>query len=216
MPQKRKALESGKIYHVWTHANGDENLFRSDDDYGYFLEKYLYHLCPVVQTYAYCLMPNHLHLMIRVRKENEVLDYLRKKKGKPDLQGFDNLGGFSKVIAQQFSNLFNAYAKAYNLRYDRMGSLFVPNFRRKQIDSDEYYLKLIIYIHSNPVHHGFVKHPAEWVYSSWHAYIRNMETRTQKSDVLKWLIGRDRFERLHLDKNIDELVSELERSKADR
>ena len=210
MPQKRKTLEPGKMYHVWTHANGDENLFRTDGDYGYFLEKYLHYLCPVLETFAYCLMPNHLHLMIRVRKEKEVLDFMRQKKGNPDLQGFQDLGGSSRVIAQQFSNLFNAYAKAYNLRYDRMGSLFVPNFRRKQIDSDEYYLKLIIYIHNNPVHHGFVEHPAEWVYSSWHAYMRNMETRTQKNEVLKWFIGRDRFERLHLDENINELLLELE------
>jgi REP element-mobilizing transposase RayT len=73
MPQKRIPLEPGQMYHIWTHANGDENLFREEENYRYFLEKYTYYGHPVVGTFAYCLMPNHLHLMVRVREKEEVL-----------------------------------------------------------------------------------------------------------------------------------------------
>jgi putative transposase len=69
--------------------------------------------------------------MIRVRGE-EVLLNLKKQ----HLQGFKNLGG---LASQQFSNLFNAYSKAYNKMYHWKGSLFIPYFRRKLIDSDSYF-----------------------------------------------------------------------------
>src|SRR5699024_1493190 len=193
MPQPRIPLEAGTMYHVWTHANGSENLFREAENYTYFLEKYAHHVYPVVDTFAYCLMPNHLHLMIRVRSKQEVLEYLRVKKEDPNLQGFGNLGGFSNFISQQFSNLFNAYTKAFNNKYGRMGSLFKPNFERKLVDSDTYFTQLIAYIHNNPVHHGFVKAPSDWPYSSWHAYLLNKPTKINKKEGLKWLGGKDAF-----------------------
>lgn len=145
------------VYHVYTHANGNENLFRSEENYHYFLKQYANYIYPVAATYAYCLMPNHLHLMIGIRNEAELLDFVRKKKNNPDLQGFENLGGLSTVISQQFSNLFNAYTKAYNKRYNRRGSLFIPNFKRRAVKEENYFTKLIAYIHNNPVKHGFVK-----------------------------------------------------------
>jgi len=197
MPQKRIPLESGQIYHIWTHANGDENLFREDDNYRYFLEKYAYYIYPVVETFAYCLMPNHLHLMVRVREREEVLNFLRDKKGDPNLQGFQNLGGFNKVVAQQFSNLFNAYTKAYNKKYDRKGSLFTSNFKRKQIDSDQYFTQLILYIHNNPVHHGFVDQITSWPHSSWHAYVFDKVTKIKRNEGLNWFGGRGAFKELH-------------------
>ena len=87
MSQPRLPLEPGQAYHIWTHANGSENLFRSSENYRYFLEKYSLYVHPVAETFAYCLMPNHLHLMIRVRGEEEILEVLGKKKKDQDLTG---------------------------------------------------------------------------------------------------------------------------------
>lgn len=129
--------------------------------------------------------------MVRVREEKEVLEFFRDKKNDSNLQGFKNLGGFSKVVVQQFSNLFNAYTKSYNKKYDRRGSLFIPNFRRKLIDSKQYFSRLIVYIHNNPVHHGFVKHPGDWPYSSWHAYLSDKATRIKKEEGLAWFGSRE-------------------------
>lgn len=94
MAQRRIPLISGSMYHIWTHANGNENLFRTDENYLYFLAKYAHYIYPVAETFAYCLMPNHLHLMIRVREEQELSNFLKLKKGKSlNLQGSRNLGG---------------------------------------------------------------------------------------------------------------------------
>jgi len=59
-------LEPGQMYHIWTHANGTENLFQTSDNYHYFLKKYAVYINPIADTFAYCLMPNHLHLMVRI------------------------------------------------------------------------------------------------------------------------------------------------------
>ncbi|REL24910.1 hypothetical protein DYD21_15405 [Rhodohalobacter sp. SW132] len=190
MPQNRIPLEPGQMYHVWTHANGDDNLFREAQNYTYFLEKYSYHIEPVVETYAYCLMPNHLHLMVRVKGEDKKRKSLKGK----DLTGFENLSG---LVSKQFSNLFNAYSKAYNKLYDRRGSLFERQFKRKLIDSDNYFGILIAYIHNNPVHHGFTGKPGEWPHSSWHAYLQQKITKIKREEGMNWFGGKDEFLRVH-------------------
>ena len=199
------------MYHIWTHANGDENLFREDRNYTYFLEKYCYHIEPVAETFAYCLMPNHLHVMVRVKNEIEVLEFLRAKKSNPTLQGFETLGGFSNAISRQFSHLFNGYTQAYNKLYKRKGSLFIPNFNHKLITSENYFGTLIAYIHNNPVHHGFVSQPGEWPHSSWHAYLQQKLTKVRREEGLSWFGGRNEFLRTHREIKMEKAITLFER-----
>ena len=161
MPQPITPLEPGRMYYIWTHANGDENLFRGDENYTFFLDKYSHYIPPIADTFAYCLMPNHLHLMVRVKGEEDLANI-------KDLTGFENLSG---LVSKQFSNLFNSYTKSYNKVFERRGSLFERPFKRKEIKTDSYFATLIAYIHYNPVHYGFTERPEEWAYSSWHAYL---------------------------------------------
>ncbi len=120
MSEKPIPFLSGRTYHIWTHANGSDDFFRCEDNYRYFLEKYRHHVHPVVDTFAYCLMPNHFHFMVRVKSEEVLKEFYKEKHSKrnKDLTGFENLSG---LVSQQFSNLFNGYTKAYNKMYDRKG-----------------------------------------------------------------------------------------------
>ncbi|SMO56928.1 hypothetical protein [Gracilimonas mengyeensis] len=209
MPQKRIPLQPGYTYHIWTHANGDENLFRSEENYNYFLERYLHHVYPVVDTFAYCLMPNHLHLMVRVKNEEHLVEFLKKKNGAEgeNLQGFKNLGG---LVSQQFSNLFNAYTKAYNKKYNRKGSLFMPNFNRKLINSNQYFTQLIAYIHNNPIHHGFTKNLNDWPYSSWNAYVLDKLTNVSKAEAMQWFGTMENFKGIHSEMNFGKSITLFE------
>lgn len=102
----------------------------------------------VADTYAWVLMGNHFHLLVRIKTPDDI----------PNPEGFKNLRGLNdakaveKRINHQFSNLFNAYTKAFNKKYDRTGSLFEHTFRRKLIDSVDYLRQVILYIHNNPIH----------------------------------------------------------------
>lgn len=70
--------------------------------------------------------------------------------------------------------------------YDRKGSLFMMPFNRKLINSDEYFVRLIAYIHNNSTHHGFTSRPGDWPFSSWHAYVFNKLTRIRKDEAMQW------------------------------
>lgn len=135
-------------------------------------------------------MPNHLHALIRIRTEKEILD----------LQGFQNLGGFErceKIVSKHFSNLFNSYTKAYNKRYDRLGSLFRPNFKSKEITSDTYLTNIIFYIHHNPLHHGFTKHIEDWPHSSYHAVVSDNLTKVKRKEVQEWFGSIEELRKFH-------------------
>ena len=73
------ALLPETVYHVYTHANGFENLFNSDENFRYFLKKYAQYIHPIAETYAYCLMPNHIHFMVKIRSEQEIIEFINLK-----------------------------------------------------------------------------------------------------------------------------------------
>jgi putative transposase len=159
-------------YHIYNRGNSRENLFRCDDNYRYFLRLYAYHIEPVAETFAYCLMPNHFHLLIRTRK--------------PDLTGLEKP---VRSPSQAFSNLFNAYTKAVNEAYGRSGALFERPFHRIPVTSEAYFARLVVYIHQNPQVHGFVDDLIEWRYSSYAALLSTKPTRIARDTVLEWLGG---------------------------
>lgn len=195
MPQPIISLQFQQTCHIYTHANGSENLFREDENYYYFLRKYSEYIHPIAETFAYCLMPNHIHLMVRMRGEEEVLDFLKLKK--PTFQGFETLGGFSMAVSKQFSHLLNGYTQGYNKRYTRRGRLFIPNFKRKPIENSAYFTAVMAYIHNNPIHHGFVKNIEDWPHSSYHSYLLDKRTRIAREEGLDWFGGREEFITVH-------------------
>jgi len=189
-------LEPDKYYHIYNHANGNENLFVTEGNYLFFLKRYAYFINPVAHTYAYCLMPNHFHFAVRIKSECEILNL-----------GFKNLEG---LISQHFSNLFNSYTKAFNKQQNRRGSLFIPRFKRKHIDSNEYFREIIHYIHYNPVHHGFVKDLRDWKHSSFESLFSEKATSLSRTEVIKWFEDKESFWAFH-QKEIDEkFILELE------
>ena len=203
-------MEPGKTYHLYTHANGSENLFRTDENYRYFLQRYQHFIPLVADTLVYCLMPNHFHFLIRIKTEAELITTFSNLQGFLNLggldnnkrieNGFKNLGGLDEIekrISQQFSNLFNSYTKAFNKMYGRRGSLFNPNFKRKEIASDSYLTTVIHYIHKNAVHHGFSKNFTDWPWSSYHELANDTSTWLDREFVINWFGGVEKFRALH-------------------
>jgi putative transposase len=100
--------------------------------------------------------------------------------------GFQNLSGLPQP-SQKFSNLFNAYAKAFNKRYDRTGSLFQRPFGRVEIASQAQLFHLVIYIHRNPERHGLVGDFQDWLYSSYHALVTGAgKSHLERDEVIGW------------------------------
>ncbi|MGB1206714.1 MAG: transposase [Chitinophagales bacterium] len=196
-------LEPNKYYHIYNHANGSENLFAKEENYYFFLKKYAYDINPIADTFAYCLMPNHIHFAIRIKPENELLKLLVFQKP-------TKTKNTSHKISQQFSNLFNSYSKAFNKQQNRSGSLFMQNFKRKHIHNDEYFRQIIHYIHFNPVHHGFVEDLREWKYSSFQTFFSTKATKLAREEVIEWFGNKDKFWNYHQNEINGKLTFELE------
>ena len=108
-------------------------------------------------------------------------------------------------ISQQFSNLFNTYAKHYNFHRKRWGSLFKRNFRRKEIIDTEYLKTVVCYVHQNPVEAGFVDSIIDWKYSSYLAFQNQDITLVAREETLELFGGRKNFDAYHqVKRNIKE------------
>lgn len=195
MGNKRIPFEANTCYHVYNHGNANDLIFRSPDNYFYFLKKYEQYISPIADTYAYCLMPNHFHLLLRIKTVEEIA------KLNPQLnpKGFLNLSdlNFSNYISRIFGNLLNAYAKAFNKMYHRRGSLFLDNIKRKPVTDDDYFTQLIYYIHYNPVHHQFVKEVTDWAYNSYEIFLSKEPVFIERKKVLDLLNGEAGFKDFH-------------------
>ena len=104
---------------------------------------------------------------------------------------------YSEFISQQFSNLFNAYAKAFNKKYDRRGALFIDYVKRKPVEDRDYFMNLIRYIHYNPVHHGFCNLLHNWYYTSYHAFLSDKPSIIEREMILKFFDGKENFIKYH-------------------
>lgn len=180
-------LETEKFYHLYNRGINGENIFKQEKNYIYFLEKYAKYIEPIAQTYAYCLLKNHFHLLVKFRSENEIRLFFPTK----------NHQDVDKTISQQFAHLFNGYAQGINKTYQRTGGLFETPFRRKLIVNEEYFTQVIVYIHANPQKHGFVNDFRDYPYSSYRIFESHKPTKLMRDEGLKWFGGMDSFQNYH-------------------
>lgn len=172
-------LEKGKYYHIYNRGINSDILFKDFANCEYFLKLYDHHIEPIAETYAWCLMKNHFHFLVRIKDVTETTA--------------ENITHPS----QSFSNLFNAYSKAYNIRNNRHGALFERPFKRKEIDNDAYLQNVITYIHNNPVHHNICDHPITYPWSSYITCIIDKPTKLKRKEVIELFGDRENFERVH-------------------
>ncbi|WP_372773489.1 transposase [Mangrovibacterium sp.] len=182
-------LQYGQFYHIYNRGINSCALFREPTNYEHFLRLYDHHISPVADTYAWVLMGNHFHVLVRIKEEADI----------KDLQGFEKLEGLKNRnrVNQQFANLFNAYTKAYNKRYTRTGALFEHPFRRIRVESLAQLKYLVYYIHHNPIHHGYCEHYLDYPWSSYLSIMSPKQTRLKRDAVLKWYANVQQFQVYH-------------------
>jgi len=159
MPRTSRKLSASKIYHVMIRGNERKALFHDDEDRAWFISMLLSKKRKFkFILYAYCLMDNHVHLVIN--------------------EGGDQISRIMKGIQV-------SYAYYFNKKYARVGHLFQDRFRSEVIENDRYLLATIRYVHQNPVKAGMIKHPSEYLWSSYNHYLGNNKQYTKDMIDLK-------------------------------
>jgi REP element-mobilizing transposase RayT len=180
-------LDFGKYYHVLNKAVGKEKLFKTENDYFFFIAKMERYILPIADIYSYCLIPNHFHLLIKIKNQGDINSKYLKISNNLDY----------KVLQQTFGNFFNSYAKSYNKVYNRKGGLFLRPFKRILVDDDSYLLSVIAYIHRNPIHHKIESEYSGWRYSSYNAIISTELTKIKRKEVIELFGSKEDFIKFH-------------------
>jgi len=183
----RIRIEPGKFYHIWNRGNNRENLFYSSRNYEYFIRLYAEYLDPVVETYAFCLLPNHFHLLVRTKSKSIVVSPAGETTKKT----------ISNPVSLAFQRFFTAYSQAINVQERRTGSLFQKPFKRLEITSTQQLANLVLYIHTNPQKHGIIDDFRQYPWSSYERIIRDKPSKLKKEEVLQWFRNKENYVNYH-------------------
>ena len=193
MPDYHIPLIPDKTYHIFSRAMGKEKLFLEEGNYKFFLKQFSKYISPVADTFAYNLLPNHFHFMVRIKNIDIIHEeFLKVKKNK----NF-TIELVPEFIMERFSNLLNSYTKAFNKKYSRKGGLFIDIMRRVEVIDDSQFGATLFYIHKNAVHHRYCEKISEWRWSSYQAFISNAPTQLLRDEVLDWFGGIEQFIEFH-------------------
>lgn len=147
MPRKARKRSNSGIYHLMLRGVNRQNIFMEDEDRLKFMETFRrYKQVSNYEIYAYCLMNNHVHLLIKENKEP------------------------ISIIMKRISS---SYVLWYNKKYSRCGHLFQERFRSEAVETDAYFLTVLRYIHQNPLKAGITKKSNSFRWSSYHEYMEN-------------------------------------------
>lgn len=146
--QARRKSESG-IYHIMLRGINKQVIFEDEEDNFKFLETLKkYKAISGYKIFAYCLMSNHVHLLLKIEKED--IDLIIKR-------------------------IASSYVYWYNWKYKRNGHLFQDRFKSEPVENDEYFLTVVRYIHQNPIKAGICKKPQDYTFSSYNEYVKKAD-----------------------------------------
>ncbi|HYH14526.1 MAG TPA: hypothetical protein VD794_04875 [Flavisolibacter sp.] len=185
-------LEENQFYHIYNRGNNGSTIFFEERNYSFFLKKLDEYLSDYLFIYAYCLLPNHFHLLVSVKSFTNLSDekkYLKK--------GTQQLTAPSEIISECFRCFFLSYSKAIKQQEKRTGSLFEKNHKRIKIEANNYLLSLVNYIHRNPETHQLTNDYKIYPYSSFQSMLSHKPTKLRREDVLEWFGGKEHFMLYH-------------------
>ena len=176
MSGKARIKSASGIYHIMLRGNNKQTVFFDEDDYGKFLAYFMNKAKQKsLVLYAWCLMPNHVHLLIKEKDE---------------------------TIAEVFRSVLTGYIQWYNNKYQRTGHVFEGRFRSQPVEDQTYFMRVFRYIHRNPLEAFLCRKMEDYRYSSYAYYFRS--GRYQDDDMILGLMKKYEWERYHLQKDENE------------
>jgi len=190
-------FEADQVYHVYNRGNQRQTIFFEEQHYFLFLKKIRKDLLPICDVLAWCLMPNHFHLMICVKQSG----CSKRLSGSNEIQ----------ELSYRIGIMLSSYTSIINKQKSFSGSLFQKKTKAKQLDSSEDVIRCMHYIHQNPLVAGLTHRTIEeWKYSSFLDYCGIRKGTLCNSEKLFTVTGYERDSFLEHSYNvIDRSVTDL-------
>ncbi|RZJ67325.1 MAG: hypothetical protein EOO50_06155 [Flavobacterium sp.] len=183
MSHKPEKLQPEKCYHIFNQGNNGIEIFMQAENYSYFLKLYRKYIDPIADTLAWSLLPNHFHVLIRVKELDSV--------NLTDFHFTTTKSPKTIDASKQFAHLLNAYTQAVNKRFQRTGSLFENPFRRTEVVGLDIVRDLIVSIQQVPKTQGICDSIAAYKWTSY------WENKKNPKLILKYFNDLQTYDRLH-------------------
>jgi len=184
-------IEADKFYHIYNRGINGEIIFKTERNFDFFIQKLNKHLIQVADIYAYCLLPNHFHLLVKIKPWSELESLVKVLN--LDKATSKGLHSPRNIFSKQFSKIFNSYTQAFNKENKRHGALIESPFKRKEIISEEYLKNVIIYIHRNPQSHELIENFRDYKYSSYEKILNHAENLIHANKLIKLFDDKENF-----------------------
>ena len=177
------------FYHIYNRGNNSGSIFFTEKHYSYFLKKWTEYLDGVLEVYAYCLLPNHFHFLVKTKgRESDITSQQRDTI--PQRDGISGqrdgiTGDYEVVLENKLRRMLQSFSQAINKDVKRTGSLFQKRYKRLIVKDENYLQWLTYYIHKNPFHHGYVKDLKLWKYSSFNTISDTIPSRDGIAGLVK-------------------------------
>ncbi len=186
------AIQPLNYYHIYNQGNNGEIVFPEEKDFLVFLRRYYDYTFLTIDTYAYCLLPDQYHFLIRVRSNREQRQLQKTLWQMSGSRHQENTP--VKSASQQLSNCFNSYTKTINNRDARSGSLFRKPFRRQRIQRGTHFTGLVCSLHWAPQFAGLCDDYRAYPYSSFIEYDSDEESQLNRAEVICRFGGIENFQ----------------------
>ena len=191
MPRVARIKSKSNIYHIMIRGINQQDIFTDDEDDEKFLVILDHYRQKIeLEIYAYCLMGNHVHLLLKEGKE---------------------------PLSNTIKRIGASYVYYYNWQYDRKGHLFQDRYKSEPVEDDAYFLTVLRYIHQNPLKAGLTNNIASYLWSSYKEYIHKQ--KMVKVDFALSLFDQDKnraikeFEKFNYGINQDQCLDLTEQKK---
>ncbi|MGG9961682.1 transposase [Ferruginibacter sp. SUN106] len=195
---------AGNHYHLVFKSIDGVLLFREENDYAIFLERFQQFTAIAFTNWAYCQLSNHVHFIIKVKPLENIIKAISKTDQtkqtvamKKLLTLQDNLEALDAMIERQVNSFMVSYANYTKNKYLHDGGLFQKPFKRIAIDTDTHLQMAIIYVHANIIKHKVFDNHKEYLHSSYNAISINNNFYCASAAVLQFFGGVEKFIRSH-------------------
>ena len=184
MPRRERVASKTNIYHIMLRGINQQNIFEDEEDYENMLE-IISEVKKIggFKLFAYCLMQNHYHLLLKVETES---------------------------LEKIFKRIGVKYVYRYNMKYKRVGHLFQDRFKSEPIETDKQFLAALRYIHQNPIKAGICEKVSDCKWSSYKEYIQSDDLID--TEFVFSLLSRDEFVEFHKKESTEYFIDYEEKS----